>query len=97
MIRWFAWLTTVNVVGVIVLALAVLAPGVLAYFLLLPRASIEMKLVPVENAPARSAPPAVLQPSDAASRLEVPAALRSPDLSSRPWDELPGGAVRLRD
>ena len=94
MIRWFAWLTAVNVAGVIVLAFAVLVPGVLAYVFFLPRASVEVRLVPVDPSPAEAPPPAA---AAAPARLEIPAEFRSPDLVARPWDELPGGAVRLRN
>ena len=94
MIRWFAWLTAVNVAGVIVLAFAVLVPGVLAYVFFLPRASVEVRLVPVDP-PSAVAMPALAAPAPA--RLEIPAEFRPPDLVARPWDELPGGGVRFRD
>jgi len=97
LIRWFAWLTAVNVVGVIFLALAVIAPGVLAYFFVLPRASVEMKLVPVEEPRERAATDAAPRARDAEPRVEIPAGFRAPDLSPRPWEELPGGEVRFRE
>jgi len=94
LIRWFIGLTAVNVVCAIVLALTVLSPGALAY-VLWPRASEEVKLVPLEGAPERGsnlgATPLLVQ--DAPS-LD---AYRSPDLTARPWEVLPGGAVRIRE
>ena len=94
MARWFRWMTAVNVVGLIVLVLAMTVPAVFA-FLFLPRYSGELVLVPVE-APARPAA-AIAATARAPERLEVPPGLRAPDLSPRPWDELPSGGVRLRD
>jgi hypothetical protein len=89
-------LTAVNVAGVIVLALALLAPGVLAY-VFWPSASVKMKLVPVDAAPGAEAQRAAPRAREVEARLDVPAGFRSSDLSQRPWEELPGGGVRFRD
>jgi len=96
LIRWFACLTAVNFVGVLVLALALLAPGVVAY-VLWPRASVELKLVPVVAASKAHAQAARASGHGAEERIDVPAGFRTPDLSPRPWEELPGGEVRFRE
>lgn len=94
MVRWFRWMTAVNVVGIITVALAMTAPAVFAFFFL-SRVSGELLLVPVEPAPAPAVAASV--PAAPPPRLEVPPEFRTPDLAARPWDELPDGRIRMRD
>lgn len=94
MVRWFRWMTAVNVVGVFVLLLALTLPAVFA-FIFQPRYSGELMLVPVDVPARAEAPPWAA--AAAHERLEVPAQYQTPDLAARPWDELPGGAVRFRN
>jgi hypothetical protein len=56
-----------------------------------------MKLVPVEEPRERAATDAAPRARDAEPRVEIPAGFRAPDLSPRPWEELPGGEVRFRE
>lgn len=94
MARFFRWMTAFNAVGVLILLIAMAVPAVLA-FMLFPRYSGELVLVPIERAAAPVAPARV--PDEESARLEIPVEFRTPDLVPRPWEELPGGAVRLRD
>lgn len=65
------------------LGLALLVPDVRS-------ASVELKLVEIVPATAPA-------PLAAVPRPGIPPAFRPHDLSQRPWEDLPGGGVRLRD
>jgi len=81
----FWWLALLNLAGVLVLVSGGLVPiGWPA------AASVELALVPIER-PAHAAPAAPLP-----ARGQIPERFRPLDLAPRPWDELPGGGVRLR-
>jgi hypothetical protein len=88
LLRWF---TAFNVLGMLVLALWLLAPGALSE-MLFRGASVEIQLIPFDSGPPRGAV-AVAQET----RLEIPERFRTPDLSMRPWAYLPDGGVRFVD
>ncbi|HTP61846.1 MAG TPA: hypothetical protein VMJ14_07175 [Burkholderiales bacterium] len=91
MARLFRWLTAVNLVGLVVVAMSVLVPGVLAA--VFPPTSVEIQLVPIEK--ARPSEPRL--PPRADDQAALPTAVGAPDLSPRPWEVLPDGTVRFRD
>ena len=59
--------------------------------------SIELQLVPIPHATVRANGPAetLAPPAPGVTRIEIPQAYRSTDLSSAPWEVLPDGRIRL--
>ena len=59
--------------------------------------SIEIELVPIPHAavPPVATVEQVAPPAVGVTRIEIPQAFRSTDVSSAPWEVLPDGRIRL--
>ena len=81
------------IVVVIVLSVGV-APAPFAPDL---RDSVEITMVPVQFAPAKSAVDDAKNETAHSGRIEIPPEFRTPDLSPSPWIILQDGTVRFRE
>ena len=61
------------------------------------RASVELKLVPIQSAREQVAAHDMKKQSQYAERIEIPLEFRTPNPNPSPWGILPDGTIRFTD